>query len=197
MGGLLVEMGFRNSNALAWFQKAIDLDPMFVDARQNLAISLAAEGKMDQAIAQWRQAVQINPRFGPAQGWLATALERQGDRAGAIEHYYAAINNGERRPPWLTEIAWLLATDPHSTDDQVKQAITCAQEACDKTHNSDARALDALGAGLARSGQFNAAAAAAAQGIDAANAVKEPALAKAIETRMMGYRAGQPFVAAH
>jgi protein O-mannosyl-transferase len=196
MGALLLEMNL-NSNAVAWFQRAIHLEPAFVAPRQNLAMSLAADGKMDQAIAQWREALQIDPKFGPAHGWLATALERQGDRAGAVEHFSAAINNGERRPEWLTELAWLLATDPHSTDDQVKQAIACAQEACDKTQNSDARALDALGAALARSGQFDAAAVAATKGIDAANAANQPALAKAIETRMMSYRAGQPFVAAH
>jgi protein O-mannosyl-transferase len=195
IGGLVLDMGF-NANALRWFQRAVDRDPQFVIARQNLAYSLAADGKEDQAIAQWETAIAVDPNFGPAQGWLAIALERKGDRAGAIEHFWAAINNGERRPAWLTELAWLLATHPYSTPDQIQQSLMCAREACDKTHNNDAKALDALAAALARSDRFDDAVASAQQGIDAANAAKQPALAKAIQTRMMLYRAGQPYLAA-
>jgi tetratricopeptide (TPR) repeat protein len=195
MGALLLEMGF-NAHAQLWFRKAIDLDPLLVAARQNLAMSLAADGKMDEAIAQWRDAVQTNPKFGAAQGWLAVALERQGDRTGAVEHFSAAINDDERRPEWLAELAWLLATDPHSTTDQIQQALKYATEACEKTHNTDAKALDSRAAALARLTRFNDAVATAQQAIDAANATHDPALAKAIETRMMLYRAGEPFIAA-
>jgi tetratricopeptide (TPR) repeat protein len=195
MGALLVEMNL-NANAAKWFQRAIDLQPTLVAARQNLAMSLAAQGKIDQAIAQWRAAVAIDPKFAVAYGWLAVALERQGDRSGAIEHFSAAVNNGERRPEWLTELAWMLATDPHSTTDQIQQALAYATEACDKTNNTDAKALDSRAAALARLIRFDEAAATAAQAIDAANAAHDPALAKAIETRMMGYRDGEPYIAA-
>ncbi len=194
-GGLLVQMG-RDQDAIGQFRRAIQLNSQNAEVRHDLAMSLASDGKEDQAIVEWEGAVAVDPKFGPAQGWLAVALERKGDRAGAVEHFWAAINNGERRPAWLTELAWLLATDPYSTADQIRQSLTYAQEACDKTHRSDAKALDALAAALARSGQFDLAAAAAQQGIDAANAAKQPPLAKAIQTRMMLYSAGQPYLAA-
>jgi len=103
---------------------------------------------------------------------------------------------GERNPTWEGNFAWLIASDPKSTADDLQKAISAARDATVATHQKQPLALDALAAALARASRFDDAIAAAQQAIDAANAAHDPALAKAIETRMMLYRAGEPYIAA-
>ncbi len=186
-GALLVQLG-NNAGAAKQFDRAIALDPEYADARQNLAIILAGQGKLDEAIAQWKQAVAIDPSFGAAHGWLATGLQRRGDRVGAVEHFKAAIANGQRRPEWLADLAWLVAIDPSTNSAEAAQAVEYAQEAC--RQSDDALAWDALAAALARCGRFDDAVSAAARSASAADSQKQPALAAQIRSRLDLYRAG-------
>ncbi len=193
LGDLMVKMN-RTQDAIARYNEAIDLAPEQIQPRHNLAICLAFSGKLDEAFAQWQRIVREVPQFGPAQGRLAEILQQRGDRAGAVEHFRAAIADGEHNPAWEQNLAWLVATDPSSTSQQAQDVVAIARDACDRTGNSDPLALDALAAALARCGRYDDAVAAANRAIDRANAMHQPQLAKAIESRKMDYTAGRPYL---
>lgn len=49
-------------NAIAHYERAIALDPDFVDAQINLGICLRDSGEVDRAISCHQRALQSNPR---------------------------------------------------------------------------------------------------------------------------------------
>ena len=194
LGSLLFRMN-RTADARTQFDVALRYDARDAGALNNLGIIAASEGNLDRAMAYWRRAISISPGFGPAHGWLAMALQQRGDRAGAVAQFRAAAAAGERRHDWLTAQAWLEATMPPGQAGSVspQQAIDDAQAAV--STGADALSLDALGAALGRAGEFDQAVAAAARAVQAARAAGQAVLAKQIQVRMMGYRAGRPYFA--
>jgi tetratricopeptide (TPR) repeat protein len=199
IGSLLVKMN-RNRDATVQFRRALAFDPGDAIALNNLGVLDANAGKMESAIAFWRAAIAASPAFGPAHGWLADALQRQGgpgDRVEAIVQFREAIAAGERRPQWLTALAWLEAVAPagEGAPASPQQAIDDAMAACAAQVQPDPLSLDALAAALARAGQYDDAASTAARAAALARATGQGLLAKGIESRMMGYRAGRPYIA--
>ena len=76
---------------IAGFQKALDLDPDFADARNNLAYLLMLQGKLDEALSHARRAVGHD---GPTkfEHWetLAEVYEARGDPKKAAASYLEA-----------------------------------------------------------------------------------------------------------
>ncbi|HLH80058.1 MAG TPA: tetratricopeptide repeat protein, partial [Chthonomonas sp.] len=56
--------------ALDAFQHAIQLNPKFADAYNNLGVVYERLGKKDQALAAYRKAVEIDPKNRPARANL-------------------------------------------------------------------------------------------------------------------------------
>jgi Tfp pilus assembly protein PilF len=195
VGGLLVEMK-HDELAIEQFSLAIKFDPLYAAAHNNLGNALAEVGRIDDAAPHWERALQLDPNLTAAHGWLATALERRGDRQGAIAHFRAAYAAGERRPQWMADLAWLLATDPRSARQDAAMAVQLATEASEAQPDQPLL-LDTLAAAHARNGQIDDAIATAERAAHLATAAGQPALAKTIQSRMMIYRAGHPYDAVH
>jgi len=81
--------------AIAEYQKALELQPDWAVAHDRLALDYQKQGRMDDAIAEWEQATRYNPQFYSAYDLLAGAYERQGKIKKAIEAYSALL----RYPP--------------------------------------------------------------------------------------------------
>ncbi len=64
--------------ALAAFAAALQADPGFAEAHNNIAIVMTQLGDFVRAESHFRKAVEIRPHFGAAYGGLGTALARQG-----------------------------------------------------------------------------------------------------------------------
>ena len=53
----------RLDEAIAWYHKAIELDPKHVKAHNALGNRLSSLGKLDEAIAWYRKAIEIDPKY--------------------------------------------------------------------------------------------------------------------------------------
>ena len=60
LGAFLFRTG-QMSDAMAYYQKALSINPAYGDAHYNLAIILRHLGRIDEAIAHYRKALEINP----------------------------------------------------------------------------------------------------------------------------------------
>ncbi|HEY1371681.1 MAG TPA: tetratricopeptide repeat protein [Candidatus Binatia bacterium] len=82
--------------AIAYYSRALEIDPDYDDARSNLGNVLNEQGKTDQAMAQYREALRRRPNSLVAHHNLGLALTREGKTDEAIEHYRKAleINSG-------------------------------------------------------------------------------------------------------
>jgi len=77
---LFLKMGQTN-DAIADFQKALEVDPKYIDAHNNLGIVLAESGRMDEGIEQFQLAFKINPNKINTliKSWQCFLLERTVD----------------------------------------------------------------------------------------------------------------------
>lgn len=53
----------QHAHAIKLFEKALRMDPLFADARNDLAVELILTGKAEGAIDQLRQLIQTDPHF--------------------------------------------------------------------------------------------------------------------------------------
>jgi len=90
LAGLLAESG-RYAEAIVYYNRALEIQPDYDEARANLGNALAAQGKKDEAIAQYREALRINPNSMVAHHNLGLALVREGKIDEALEHYRRAV----------------------------------------------------------------------------------------------------------
>jgi tetratricopeptide (TPR) repeat protein len=81
--------------AIAEYQKALELKPDWALAHFRLAQDYQKQGRTDDAIAHWTQATRYDPQFYSAYDLLAGAYQRQGNLKKAIEAYSALL----RYPP--------------------------------------------------------------------------------------------------
>src|SRR5208282_4923174 len=66
------------AEAIAEYQKALDINPYYTDAHNNLGNALLRNGQLDDAIAQYQKALEINPNYAPGHYDLGLAFSQKG-----------------------------------------------------------------------------------------------------------------------
>ena len=90
--GLVLAQRGRVDEAIAHFQKAVEIKPDYADAHQNLGVALDGRGQLDAAIVHYRKALELKPDY-PAitHNNLGSALARRGQLDAAIAHFQKAL----------------------------------------------------------------------------------------------------------
>ena len=184
------------SDAMRQYREAIRLKPDYAEAHNNLATVLIAENHVDEAVDHLQQALDVRSDYPAAHFNLARALKRRGDPKGAITHYRTALGLAPDCAACLTELAWILATDPEAAVRNPREAVGLAGRAVELTAGREAIALDALAAAYAAGGRFDEAVSTANKAADAAAAqpVKEFDLTSQIRARLARYRQHMPYI---
>ena len=66
--------------ALGHLQRALEIQPDYADAHNNLGIALAARGQVNEAVAHFRRALEIRPDDPSARQNLDALLQHHGIR---------------------------------------------------------------------------------------------------------------------
>jgi tetratricopeptide (TPR) repeat protein len=82
--------------AIEYYKKAIDIDPRFALAYNNLGLALYSEGKVDEAIECYKNAIALDEKLATAHHNLGQAWEDKGKVDEAIECYKNAIALDEK-----------------------------------------------------------------------------------------------------
>ena len=90
LGSALVAQGNLDA-AIPHCERAIQLNPAYVEAHNNLGLALAHYGKWNEAIAHYERAIQLNPDSAAAHHNLGLSLTQQGRLAEAVPHYERAL----------------------------------------------------------------------------------------------------------
>jgi tetratricopeptide (TPR) repeat protein len=80
-----------SDQAIELYQRALKIDPNFVLARYDLAVTYRGLGEVDKAIAEYEKVLKINPRFPEALSNLGGQYFRKGDVKQAVAHFRRAI----------------------------------------------------------------------------------------------------------
>ena len=75
LGNALAARG-QFDEAIAHYQKALEIKPDYVEAHNNLGLALAGRGQVDEAIDHYRKALDINPDYVEAHYNLGSGLGR-------------------------------------------------------------------------------------------------------------------------
>lgn len=78
-------VGGNLEEAVAEYQKALELNPRYTDALHGLAEAYARQGKLDDAIATARRIAELDPDDVLAHTSLSRFLQQQGKKAEAEE----------------------------------------------------------------------------------------------------------------
>jgi Flp pilus assembly protein TadD len=77
--------------AIAHYQKALEIKPDYTEAHYNLGVVLAGRGRVDEAIAHYRKALEIKPDYAEACNNLGIILADRGEVDAAIAHFQKAL----------------------------------------------------------------------------------------------------------
>ncbi len=79
------------NRAIDYYQRALKIDPDFVLARYDLAVTYRGMGEVDKAITEYEKVLKINPRFPEALSNLGGQYFRKGNVKQAVAHFRRAV----------------------------------------------------------------------------------------------------------
>ncbi len=102
--GAALDLGSQHEQAEGWYKKALAIDPQYEPALNDLALSLASQGRLDQAAPLLQKVLRIDPHNGRAAYNLALITLRLKRYEEAVGAFHAA-----RKAPELPAPAETLA----------------------------------------------------------------------------------------
>lgn len=152
------------------FAEAARLCPDKSQIQCNLAMALAAEGRIDEAIAVNRNALKIDPNDSRSHYLQGNLLATQARYGEAIKEYGVVLLEDPDYLVALNDLAWLLATAPEARFRNGAEAVTLAEKVCRLTNYKLPLFVGTLAAAYAEAGRYDDAAKMAEQAIALATA---------------------------
>jgi Flp pilus assembly protein TadD len=97
--GVVLMKAHRLSEAEQAFRQAIEINPSYADAHNNLGYLLELEGKLDDAATEYRKAVETRPDFRQAHFNLARILINKQDLPGGINQLLQTVTPSDENTP--------------------------------------------------------------------------------------------------
>jgi protein O-mannosyl-transferase len=191
MGVALVHKD-RVEEAVAHFQRALELQPNYPDAHYNLGVILGRRNDLDGAVAQFRTILSIAPNDPASNAALADVLARKGLFREAIAHYEIVLESDPNSVFALNNLSWLLSTNPDASVRNGPRAVELALRLNRITNQTSPSVLRTLAAAYAEAGQFENAAAAAHAAADLAHVQGQHSFAARLEWESDLYRRHLP-----
>jgi tetratricopeptide (TPR) repeat protein len=116
--GYFFERAGRKDDALASYQKALELYPDYAYAHYNLGLLHSDRGRTDEAAAHFHKALECNPDYAKAHFNLGLLLAKTGRTDDALAHYRKAVEIDPDYGDAHYNLA-LLLTDMRLTDEAV------------------------------------------------------------------------------
>lgn len=88
----------RHEEAVLWLKRAVDQDPLNLQARTNLAVALSWAGRQAEALAEMQGIQELDPTFQSATDRLIGFHEADGDLPRALSVMEAQLRAGGGRP---------------------------------------------------------------------------------------------------
>ena len=91
--GVILAQKHNQTEAIKYFDRAIDVLPNYPEAFNNRGSALLALGNVDQAVASYKQSLKIRPDYGDAELNLANAFMKKSEFKKALDIYVKLIKN--------------------------------------------------------------------------------------------------------
>ncbi len=191
LGILHLSMKHLPEEAFTNFQNALQYNPDFANTIVAIADKLAKKERTDRAIALIELILEKVPDCSLAHYNLGLILTKTGKTDQAAKNFKKAISLQPDDARYLNSLAWILATNPKSTTQEIKEAIKLASRAVKLTDGKIAQPVDTLAAAYAATGDFTKAIENAEKAIELAGDDED--LKKEINGRIKLYKANRPY----
>ncbi len=102
------------------FEKALQMEPDYAEAFNNLGLTLIYQGQIDEAIEALRQANASFPEWPVAMANLGLAYQRAGRNEDAAQWYEKAVAKNKAQPA-----VWLSLGDTYAAINRLDKAMQC------------------------------------------------------------------------
>ena len=150
LGNVLFKEG-KWDEARTLFQKAVEIDPTYVDARYNLGNAFFQRGQWNEAVEQFQKVVEMDPHYARAHNNLGIIFVQKGQMEEAVAQYQQA---SEMDPNYA---------EPHNNlgtvllqRGQIDEAVAQFQKAL-KINPRDVVAYNDLGEAFLKKGELDSA----------------------------------------
>jgi len=86
--------------ALSLYQKAVEIDPLYVEAHNDIGVIYEKQGNLEEAKRSYERALEIDAKFMPAHTNLAFLYEKTGDIQKATYHWKQRYIQGRKGEYW-------------------------------------------------------------------------------------------------
>jgi tetratricopeptide (TPR) repeat protein len=192
LGQAVYDQG-RVKEALAHFQKAIEINPKQPFVHSLLGVAFLEQGRVEDSLAHLETAIQINPDDGDAHYNLGNTFLQMGRAQQAIAQYSRALEINTYDIEARNNLAWVLATCPDALLRDGVKAIQIAARADSLTQNQSPVIGATLAAAYAEAGRFDDATRTAQHALDLAVNERQNARAESIRAQIQLYQSGLAF----
>jgi tetratricopeptide (TPR) repeat protein len=183
----------RMVEAIAQYQKALQIDPNQAEVHSNLGVVLSETGRVDDSIAHLQKALEITPNYADAHYNLGNSLLRAGRVEEALAHYKKTFEIDPSNVEARNNMAWVLATWPETRIRDGRKAVELAERADVLTDRVNPVISVTLAAAYAEDGRFPDALKIAERALKLAIGQGNTALANSIRAQIDLYQSSSPF----
>jgi len=98
--GLKAQQAGLYDEAIAFYKKALALDPSYIEPYNDLGVVYENKGMLDKAEQYYLKALDLDPYYLPAYSNLASLYEQRGDLKKAAEYWRKRVKLGSSDDPW-------------------------------------------------------------------------------------------------
>jgi tetratricopeptide (TPR) repeat protein len=171
---------------MAQYRKALELNPVYTEAHNNLGETLAGRGAAEEAISHFEKAVQLDPKHAVAQANLGAALAQIGRLDQAIIHLQKAIEIKPDAVDIRMNLGFALMNKG-----MYQEAIGHLREAVRLSGGTNPTVLDLLARAYAETGNYPGAAQAERLALAAAVQQNKVGITEALKARIALYESGR------
>jgi Flp pilus assembly protein TadD len=183
----------RYEDAIEQFSQALQINPKYTKARNNLGKTYLALGRLDEAVMCLTEVLRVEKELPDVYSNLGLAYAQLGKNGLAVAHLAKSIELAPDNTDVLNNLAWILATVEDAGVRNAAEAVEHAERACEMTNYERPEMLDTLAAAYAAAGRFSEAVETATKAAKLADSADQKELTAKIEARLQLYKAGQPY----
>jgi tetratricopeptide (TPR) repeat protein len=142
------------SQAIAQYEKTIELRPDYAEAYYDLGNCHLQQGNPEKAVKQYEEALKLSPHLVEARNNLATILCQKGEIDRAISELEEAIRIQPDNIDALNNLTWILAVPAGTVSENRVKALPLAQRLQELVGNTNPKVLRTIAAAYAANGKL-------------------------------------------
>jgi protein O-mannosyl-transferase len=192
LGEAVYKLG-RTPEAIAHFERALQIDPNQAWVYSSMGAALLEIGRPNESLTVLQKAIELDPKSSDAHYNLGNTFLQMGRGSDAIAHYKRALELAPDDTETMNNLAWTLATSPDALVRDGTKAVQVAERADILTNHASPIISATLAAAYAEAGHFPAAVKAAQRAIQLALNEGNDSRAASIRTQLSAYESGKAF----